>query len=379
MEIKTAKDRWETERLYLDGDAFYQDLIAAINSARTSVDMEVYTFEPGMLAGRLCNSFEHARNRGVHIRLIFDHWGSSEIHNGLYQQLQKAGVRVRIFRGLPWRLLPVTEAGLFKTVGHYLREVPRRVKALNRGVHRKVTIIDGSTAWISSMNVTDVHLREVYGDESWMDAGLRVSGGEVQILSNAFKRAFDGRSVDSGDVPRLVRLNNTRFRRGAMNREIRRRIQQAAERVWIQNPYFLPPRRILRELCAAAARGIDVCILIPLKNDHPFIRWMSLGMLRRLLKSGVSVMEHKGAFAHKKVFIVDEAMFLGSMNFNYRSFLHDLEVEVAVTHPSSKEELEGAFRREVFDARKLTLRWLREQPLWLRLASRLLFFFRYWC
>ena len=90
-------------------------------------------------------------------------------------------------------------------------------------------------------------------------------------------------------------------------------------------------------------------------------------------------MEYQGGFAHKKVFIADDEMFLGSVNLNYRSFLHDLEVEVALTHPSSKAELEASFQSDEFCALELTESKLRSLPLWVRALSRLLFFIRYWC
>jgi cardiolipin synthase len=372
---------WETERLYLDGDAFYAALISEMERATHSVDMEVYSFEAGTLAERLFEVFKRARLRGVRVRLIFDHLGSPEIHNGFYQRLVEIGVNVRIFRGLPWSMLRESDSGWCHKTGAWVRQFLRRMKRLNRGFHRKVTIIDGTSAWVGSLNVSDAHLREVNGPRAWLDAGVRVSGPEVRILSDAFSRACGERGV--GDTKHvassLVFLNDTRFLRGRMNRRFRDRISSAKSRVWIQNPYFLPPRRLLRALCRAAEGGTDVRVLVPEENDHVFVRWMSFGMLAVLLKSGVRVLEYRGAFAHKKVFIADAEMFLGSVNLNYRSFLHDLEVEVALTHPSSKAELEASFLLDESSAVALTETKLRSLPLWLQVLSRLLFFVRYWC
>lgn len=72
-EMNPRDGMWESEGLYLDGDAFYAALIDEIESANCSVDMEVYTFDAGVLAGRLCESFQRAHLRGVRVRLIFDH------------------------------------------------------------------------------------------------------------------------------------------------------------------------------------------------------------------------------------------------------------------------------------------------------------------
>lgn len=374
-------DMWETECLYLDGDAFYAALISEMESARHSIDMEVYTFEAGTLADRLCESFRRASCRGVCVRLIFDHLGSPEIDFGVYQRLVDAGVKIQVFRGLPWRMLNARRAALTRKTGAWVRQFLRRVKGLNRGFHRKVTIIDGVSAWVGSLNVSDVHLKEVYGPSAWRDTGVRVSGPGVRTLSDAFRRAFGERKLMEAKhtSSTLVFLNDTRFLRGSMSRRFRERINRANSRVWIQNPYFLPPRRLLRAFCRAAERGRDVRILVPEENDHVFVRWMSFGMLAVLLKSGVRVMEYQGGFAHKKVFIADDEMFLGSVNLNYRSFLHDLEVEVALTHPSSKAELEASFRSDEFSALELTESKLRSLPLWVRALSRLLFFIRYWC
>lgn len=371
---------WESERLYLSGDSFYAALISEIESSEYSVDMEVYTFEAGVLAERLCDCFKRAYLRGVRVRLIFDHWGSSGLDLHLYRRLLDSGVRMCIFRGLPWKVVGGEQTGRMRGEGNWVRHFLKRITNLNRGFHRKVTIVDNTSAWVSSLNVSDVHLKEVHGKAAWADAGLRVSGPEVRFLSNAFKRVFGERvTADRKVVPCLVALNDTRFLRGWMSRRFRQRIESAHTRVWIQTPYFLPPRRLLRALCSSARKGVDVRILIPVKNDYQFVRWMSLGVMGILLNSGVRVLENQGAFAHKKILIVDGVVLLGSINFNYRSFLHDLEVEITVTDPSCRAQLESSIRYDEASSQELTLAKLKSLPLWLRMVSRLLFFFRYWC
>lgn len=372
---------WKSERVYFDGDDYYAALLAEMEGAKESIDMEVYTFEPGVLAGRLCEGFERARLRGVLVRVIFDHWGSQEIEGGLYQRLVESGVKVSIHRGLPWRFLGASKAVQSCGTLTWMRQFQQRLKRLNRGFHRKVTIIDGVSAWVSSLNVTDAHLREIHGASAWNDVGVRLTGDDVEVLSVAFKRAFGERvPLETRKIPsNLVLLNDTPFLRGMMNRNIRERIRQANKRVWVQNPYFLPPRRLFRALCHAAKSGRDVRILIPRKTDQWFVRWMSLAMMELLLQSGVRVLEYQGSFCHKKILIVDGAVFLGSVNFNHRSFLHDLEVEVSLTHDSSKTQVEHAFKKDEGNSIELTLSRLRNLPVWLRLASRLVFFLRYWC
>jgi cardiolipin synthase len=102
-------------------------------------------------------------------------------------------------------------------------------------------------------------------------------------------------------------------------------------------------------------------------------------VLKKLLRSGVRIFELSGPFAHKKVLIVDSTYTIGSVNLNHRSFLHDLEVEVVLTLEPTKRALEDSFLADLARSRPLTLTKLTHRPLWFRAASRLLFFFRYWC
>ena len=55
---------WESETLYFDSDKFYRALILEMDGAGKSIEMEVYTFEDGVLAGRLVDCFERAVQRG---------------------------------------------------------------------------------------------------------------------------------------------------------------------------------------------------------------------------------------------------------------------------------------------------------------------------
>lgn len=373
---------WKQETLYFDSDAFYQALLSEMESAQKSIDMEVYTFEAGVLAERLLACFQRAVQRGVRVRLIYDHWGSPFIGGGLHQRLESIGVKVHIYRGLPWSSIAFRSTKISGRLFAWASHFWRKLKRINRGFHRKVTVIDGQSAWVGSLNVTDVHLREVCGDQAWRDIGVRLQGQEVLLFSQAFERTFFRRRKPRNQTLEksgLVRLNDSFWLRRKMNFVLKRRIRLARQRIWIQNPYFLPERALLRALCRQAQKGIDVRIMIPEKSDQTVIRWMNYGSLLKLLKSGAVVLQFQPAFAHKKVLLVDQQVAIGSINLNHRSFLHDLEVEVMLTHPESRHAMVASFLEDQATCHLLRLEELRQKPLWFRIANRLLFFFRYWC
>lgn len=373
-------ERWQSEKLYFDGDSYFGELLEAIEGARKSVDVEAYIFEEGVLATRLVEGLGRAVARGVVVRVILDHWGSPGIGDGLLQRMRELGVRVHLYRGLPWRISALSSER--QGWGAFFRGALRRLAGINRGFHRKVTIIDSREVWVGSMNVSDVHLREVHGEDAWVDLGARVSGVGVALFECAFERAFFRRNkprVRALERAGLANFNDSFWQRRRMNAGLRRRLKQASERIWLQTPYFLPDRSLLLILCERARRGVDVRLMIPRKSDLAAIRWMNEGMMRRLLKRGVKVVEYQPGFSHKKVLIVDAEHWIGSFNLNHRSLLHDLEVEVRLFSDESKAALETAFLWEEKESMPLRLEYFAQRRLWARVVSWLLFFFRYWC
>jgi cardiolipin synthase len=371
--------QWATEKLYLDNDDYYRDLIQEVDSAHHSIDMEVFTFEDGVLARRLLETFKQAIARGVSVRLITDGWGSPLFWETIGPQLEAAGVKIRLHRSLPWRRINRHSHGEPRSrIGKFWF----RLRRINRGFHRKVTLIDRRIAWVSSLNVTDVHLKEVYGKNAWADVGARFTGQAVGILGHAFDRAFYRRRWLLFAPPppsSLILLNDSFFRRRRTMFVQKRRLKRAQRRIWIQTPYFVPERSLLRALYHAAKRKIDIKVLIPEKNDQPIVKILTFALLGQLIRKGIRIFEFQPRFAHKKVLMVDHIHTIGSTNFNHRSFLHDLEVEVHLSLPENRALLEKSFQDDLTESIEITREWIRSKPWWYRVLGRVLFFMRYWC
>lgn len=369
---------WTSEKLYLDNDDLLNDLLQDMEAAQSSIDMEVFTFEDGLFARKLLGTFKSVTQRGVIVRIIADGWGSPFFWDKIGPELEKIGVCIRIHRSLPWR----HNRHSFGEPRSRLAKFIFRLRRINRGFHRKVTLIDRKIAWISSVNVTDVHLKEVYGKNAWADIGARFTGQAVSILTHAFDRIFlQRRWVKFSSRPNspLILLNDSFFRRRKTTFIQKRRLKRAQRRIWIQTPYFVPERTLLRALYHAAKRNIEIKILIPEKNDQLIVKFLTFALLDQLIHHKIKVFEYQPRFAHKKVLIVDEIYTLGSTNFNHRSFLHDLEVEVLLSHPETKKQMEASFEDDLKECIEITPQWIRQQAFWYRALARVLFFLRFWC
>ncbi len=242
-------------------------------------------------------------------------------------------------------------------------------------------MIDGEVGWVSSCNVSDQHLKSVFGEAAWVDAGLRVRGDELRHLTRAFAVAFKGNILQSAFLPRdsLIFINSSYLLRKTLHHDQLRRLRKARERVWLQTPYFVPIPAVYRRLRRLARKGVDVRLMVPAISDVPVVRYMGYAFFKGLLKSGVQIYEYQPRFMHQKITHVDDWITLGSANLNHRSFIHDLEIHVVITKPENQQLMKKKFLEEQEFCKVLTVENLNQRLTWAeRALGRVLLLLRYW-
>jgi cardiolipin synthase len=105
------------------------------------------------------------------------------------------------------------------------------------------------------------------------------------------------------------------------SRRLRRRYLKsfgAARRtLYVAQGYFLPDRRIVRSITAAARRGVEVRLVVAGSSDVAFFPPATRRLYRRLLQAGVRVSEWSRSVLHAKAAAVDGERFLvGSFNLD---------------------------------------------------------------
>ncbi len=367
--------QWDKEKLYTTGDEYFAGLLDAINQAKVTIDLETYIFEKGILADRMVAHLIAAAARGLRVRVIVDGWGSRRFAHEYWPALKAAGVRVRFFRTSPWIL-----SRLPGDPKNFWHRMWLRFRNFNRGNHRKFCLLDGQELWAGSFNVSDVHLSEVFGDQAWKDTGVCVRGAEVKYAQRAFQRAYRGWTAVNWPTrsPRLLLLNDSFIHKRRARLEKTKRMRRAQHRIWLATPYFVPVGRVFRLLARQARRGLDVRLMIPEKSDVWFMKWMSLPLLKSLSAKGVKVFVYSPRFSHQKLFIVDDWICVGSSNLNHRSFLHDLEMDVVITHQDNLNEITAGYvSDEALSKVFNTLEWTH-LPIWKRVLSSIFLLARYW-
>jgi cardiolipin synthase len=141
-------------------------------------------------------------------------------------------------------------------------------------------------------------------------------------------------------------------------------IGSAETSVRITNAYFAPDPQLLDALMAAAARGVDVVLILPAHTDSWLVFHAGRSHYAKLLKGGVRIFERRGVVLHSKTALVDGVWAtVGSTNLDWRSFLHNHELNAVMLGADFGQQLQAMFDRDLAlsDAIELAA-WERRSP-----------------
>jgi cardiolipin synthase len=375
---------WKTEEVFFDGDLFFDCLIKDIDEAQNYITIEVYMFSDDLFGRKFAAHLIAAHQRGVKIQIIVDGVGSHDFSNKLQSLFMKKGIVVKMYNPLPFYHPYYGDLTHWKKFQIFTIRVLR----LNKRNHRKIYTIDGNILYTGSFNVTAEHTR-YHHEKPWKDMGVRVTGENVSFAILNFKKIWKLRDyyrykkqikhqgrIHWKNFP--LRLNHTVFMRRHYYKSFLNRIKTSQQRIWLTTPYFIPKRRLIRALGKAAKRGVDVRILISLKNDVKLFRTLQYFYYGYLLNKGVKVYHYTDTVLHAKNYIIDDWISIGSSNLNHRSFMHDLEVDLTLQDEKNMQLVEKNFLESLKEENSISLESLNQRPFIDRFLCRLFFIFKYW-
>jgi cardiolipin synthase len=137
----------------------------------------------------------------------------------------------------------------------------------------------------------------------------------------------------------------------------------ARERIWIQNPYFIPDPDAIDAFASAVKRGVDIRVLMPSTSgsDNPMVQHAGHRNFERLMRSGVKLFEYSHTLLHQKVMTVDGLYsVVGSSNFDDRSFETNDEVTLGILDPITALKLDEIFEKYVKRATEMDVeKWVK--------------------
>jgi cardiolipin synthase len=284
----------------------------------------IYTTTPACLP--VSESLMRAARRGVACRLLVDAVGSRRfLGSRVCHDLRAAGVKVE-------EAMPANP----------VRMLFARIDLRN---HRKIAVIDGQIAYTGSHNVIDSTFRAGWNRRTgpWVDASVRMTGPAAQVLQIVFLKDWlmdSEEKVDDiepfippiqkkPDQSQVVQVipSGPGDTAGALQQALLSIIYAAREELIITTPYFVPDDATKHALQAAAVRGVQVTLVMPLEVDSPLVAAASRSHWQDLLESGVRILQYGGGLLHAKTLTADRRIgMIGSANFDARSFWLNFEI-----------------------------------------------------
>ena len=363
---------WDSTRLIENAGEYFGELQNAIAGATESIDFETYIFNADSLGELLIKALGDAAVRGVQVRVLIDGIGSAGAGAAIARRLDARGVQVRIYHPVPW----LTNAFRWSRVrGGWPFKILRGFLNLNRRNHRKLVVVDGDKAWVGSLNVSVQHLPVEQGGEGWRDYAIALQGLGVVSLARGFDNLWLGgkQRFHRGFIRRYLSNRSTKARL-LKNRFVARSVESARGRVWLVSAYFAPTARLRRALLRACRGGAEVRVLVPGVSDVTVFPGLSSHYYRELLRAGARVYVYQPSVLHAKALLIDEFFILGSSNWNHRSTLHDLELDVVVREPDTVAQLEAVIEGDCAESSELSLDHFPSPSI----GSWIWYAFRYW-
>ena len=347
-------------RALLNGDQIFAPMLAAIRSAKVSVNFETYIYWSGDIGREFAAALAERARQGVKVHVLLDWMGSAKMDDSLIAEMAQAGVQVRRFHPPHW--------------SHLGR--------LNNRTHRKLLVIDGRVGFTGGVGVAPQWTGSAQDPEHWRDTHFVVEGPVVAQMQSVF---IDNWIKVTGDVlhgadyfpalapsgPAAAQMFSSSPTGGSESMQLMYllAVTAATRSIDLSAAYFVPDSLTQQALVDALKRGVRLRIVVPGKHiDSDAVRGASRATWGPLLSAGALIAEYGPTMYHCKLMIVDGLLTsVGSTNFDNRSFrLNDeatlnivdkafasvqtatFESDLALSHPVSLAQWQARPMRERF-------------------------------
>ncbi|MBA3543225.1 MAG: cardiolipin synthase B, partial [Chthoniobacterales bacterium] len=247
--------------LLQDGDAYFPAMLAAIRSAKKTINFEAYIVYSDEVGWTFRDALIERARAGVEVRILLDGVGSGwSLNNSDVKMMKNAGCKFAYYHPLfSWR-----------------------IDRTNRRSHRRVLVVDGRLGFTGGVGFANQWAGHAQDEKHWHDVQVRVEGPLVSALQNAFEEHWIktfGETLSGADqFPALEPAGEMKGQVIASHSfsvapvPLTQAIAFAAaeKRIWITNPYCTPSDDQVELLVKAVRRKVDVRLIVPGQhNDQP--------------------------------------------------------------------------------------------------------------
>jgi cardiolipin synthase len=369
--------------LLQDGPATYQAMFAAMRAAKDHINLETYIFEDDDIGKQFADLLLERQAAGVQVNLIYDSVGCLNTPKEFFARLSAGGIQVLEFN-------PVNPlAG------------KKKEWLLNNRDHRKLLVVDGRIAFIGGINISESYssgssMRSARKREAktvgWRDTHLQIEGPVVAEFQKLFMDTWSKQKgpplAQKNYFPKLDKRGDEIVRAiGSASDDpysliyltLLSAIDSAEQQVHLTNAYFVPDPQLLESLTGAAQRGVEVKLVLPSHTDSWAVFHAGRSHYSKLLHAGVRIYERRGAVMHSKTASIDGVWStIGSTNLDWRSFLHNDEINAAILGRDFARQMDAMFARDLAESDAIDADRWAHRSLLLRLKEWAARLAEYW-
>lgn len=345
--------------LLIDGENTFKSMLEAIESAKDYILFQFYIYRDDEIGTKFKKALLKKAAEGVKVFFLYDEIGTS-LKKSFIREMERAHIRIFPFVST--------------------KKWPSQLQ-INFRNHRKIVVVDGYTAFVGGLNIGDDYLGNSEMG-SWRDTHVKIVGPGAAAAQISFIKDWywvtgkalklnwvDHTQGHGADV--LVLHTGPADETEVCSLAHLALVASAKKRIWISNPYFIPPDSLSDALALAALRGVDIRIVVPTYSDSKLVQYASYTHIERLLRVGVRFMKYNAGFPHQKVLLIDdEIAAVGSPNVDARSFFINFEIMAISDDAKFIKDVEDMLKKDFVRSDDLTLQFFEKFPYWKQLATR---------
>jgi cardiolipin synthase A/B len=322
------------------GEGRLRAILDLIDGAKESLRFLFYMFNADWAGVLVRDALVAAARRGVDVKLLIDGFGSSA-QPRFFAELDESGGSFCVFNPAYGR------------------------RYLMRN-HQKLAIADGRKAITGGANIDDSYMTDE-GPRHWRDLFVSIEGPSVACASDYFDALYRWSTRKDAKLRSLRRLvgHHSQWRgpvqwkfsgplsmKNSWWRSIGRDVKHSTNLDMIF-AYFAPPGAMLRRIGQLGRLG-RARIITAAKSDNNSTIAAARHSYSRLLRRHVQMYEYQPAKLHTKFAVVDDVVYVGSANLDYRSLYINLEVMLRVRDAAFATQMRGYFERELAESKWIT-------------------------
>ena len=326
-------------KLLRSGGEYFPALLNAIRLAKTEIHLQSYIYQADQTGLAIGQALMDAAQRGVHVNVLLDGFGSQKLSSAFVASLRAAGVNVLFYRPRisPWSMQ----------------------KNRLRRLHSKIAVVDGTIGFIGGINIIDDNnVPNPNNVPPRVDYAVQIEGALLPRLQasvadlwhrvawlNLLKTPATKSHATGSSSPHPANLlaafaqRDNVLHRHDIETAYLMAINSAQSEILIANAYFLPGHRFRKALVDAANRGVKVSLLLQGRVEY-FLMMATHAFYSEFLNKGIAIYEYRKSFMHSKVAVIDGTWAtVGSSNIDPFSLLLAREANVFISDPGFAGEL----------------------------------------